>query len=48
MTQQLLSTLGGDVTSLPDRGGSNSSGVILRNSQKLNAGNFRPNKPYGV
>ena len=26
----------------------NSSGVILRNSQKLNAGNFRPNKPYGV
>jgi hypothetical protein len=26
----------------------NSSGVILRNSQKLNAGNFRPNRPYGV
>src|SRR5271157_2779613 len=26
----------------------NSSGVILRNSQKLNAGNFRPKRPYGV
>ena len=26
----------------------NSSGVILRNSQKLNAGNFRPSRPYGV
>ena len=26
----------------------NSSGVIPRNSQKLNPGNFRPSRPYGV
>ncbi len=26
----------------------NSSGVSLRNSQKLNAGTFRPRRPYGV
>ena len=26
----------------------NSSGVSLRNSQKLNAGNFKPSRPYGV
>ena len=35
-------------TSIADSWFRNSSGVSLRNSQKLNPGSFRPSRPYGA
>jgi ATP-dependent DNA helicase RecG len=36
------------VSSIADSFSRNSSGVSSRNSQKLNLGNFKPSRPYGV
>ena len=36
------------VSSIADSCSRNSSGVSLRNSQKLRSGSFRPSRPYGV
>ena len=36
------------VSSIADSFSRNSSGVSLRSSQKLNSGNFKPSRPYGV
>jgi hypothetical protein len=35
-------------TSIADSCFRNSSGVSLRNSQRVKSGNFRPSRPYGV
>ena len=43
-----LTALSHGVSPIADSFSRNSSGVSLRNSQKLRSGNFRPSRPYGV